>query len=110
MSDNTESGRVSIPLQRELEALDEKLKAIELEKEKLVKQVEAKKLQAKEEELLPLLELQPSYYIGVRGGHELYSGKYFDHSDVVKYKQKAEALLMKYLELKAAFDTIQTSI
>ena len=110
MSQEENEGRVSIPLQRELEALGEKLKAIELEKEQLVKQVEAKKLQAKEEELLPVLKLQPSRYIGMRGCNELYSGTYFNHSDVVVYKQKAETLLMKYLELKAAFDTLQTSI
>jgi hypothetical protein len=110
MSGNTDTGRVSIPLQRELEALNEKLKAIELEKENLVKQVEVKKLQAKEEELLPILELQPSYYIGMRGGNELYSGKYFNHSDVVKYKMKAEALLTKYLELKSDFDALRISI
>lgn len=110
MSENAESGRVSIPLQRELEALDEKLKAIEFEKEQLVKQVEAKKLQAKGEELLPVLKLQPSRYLGMRGCNELYSGTYFNHSDVVAYKQKAEELLVKYLELKAASDTVQTSV
>jgi len=110
MSENTDAGRVSIPLQRELDMLNEKLKTIEIEKEKLVRQVDAKKLQAKEEELLPVLKLQPSRYIGMRGCNELYSGEYFNHSDVVKYKQKAEALLTKYLELKSNFDAIQTSI
>jgi predicted nucleic acid-binding Zn-ribbon protein len=83
-------------------SIQKRLNELREEEKKLTHTLEANSKAIQEHDaLLPELKLQPSYYMGERGTMSMYSGEYFLHSDVVKFKAKAEALLEKYLKLEA---------